>query len=178
MQLSRDLMKPLATKNLPHVIRCRYTVLNWAARYSHMRRQVAAFRQAGTLSWRAARRNGWLPDSCQSMCVPCGSSGHNYTGFNRALGASDRLVHWLRPPLYLSLLLATGTLHLVDKKSKTNVLRFHGWLVRFGSQKTIDRKTHGVVHFYEAYGESYNLGDCSLAQSNLAWSRGDNLTSS
>lgn len=159
MQLSRDFDETtLATKNLRI-----YTGVDIRAQRAAsmaMRRQVAALE----------KRDSKLKGLQGAMVVTdrlsgqvravVGSSGQHYTGFNRALGAVRPIGSLVKPPLYLSAL-ATGRYtwwsNIEDKR-----LRF-----KVGSQiwepENYDRKTHGVVHLYEAMAKSYNLATVSLA---------------
>ena len=160
MQLSRDFDETtLATKNLRI-----YTGVDIRAQRAAslaMQRQVKALE----------RRDPKLKGLQGAMVVTdrltgqvravVGSSGQHYTGFNRALGAVRPIGSLVKPPLYLSAL-ATGRYtwwsEIEDKK-----LRF-----KVGNQtwepENYDRRTHGVVHLYEAMAKSYNLATVSLAQ--------------
>jgi penicillin-binding protein 1B len=160
MQLSRDFDETtLATKNLRI-----YTGVDIRAQRAAslaMQRQVAALE----------KRDPKLKGLQGAMVVTdrltgqvravVGSSGQHYTGFNRALGAVRPIGSLVKPPLYLSAL-ATGRYtwwtEIEDKKLRFNI----------GGQiwepENYDRKTHGVVHLYEAMAKSYNLATVSLAQ--------------
>lgn len=159
MQLSRDFDETtLATKNLRI-----YTGVDIRAQRAAslaMQRQVAALE----------KRDPKLKGLQGAMVVTdrlngqvravVGSSGQHYTGFNRALGAVRPIGSLVKPPLYLSAL-ATGRYtwwsEIEDKKLRFNV----------GGQvwepENYDRRTHGVVHLYEAMAKSYNLATVSLA---------------
>lgn len=159
MQLSRDFDETtLATKNLRI-----YTGVDIRAQRAAslaMQRQVSALE----------RRDPKLKGLQGAMVVTdrltgqvravVGSSDQHYTGFNRALGAVRPIGSLVKPPLYLSAL-ATGRYtwwsEIEDKK-----LRF-----KVGGQvwepENYDRRTHGVVHLYEAMAKSYNLATVSLA---------------
>jgi penicillin-binding protein 1B len=160
MQLSRDFDETtLATKNLRI-----YTGVDIRAQRAA---SLAMQRQVAALEKRDPRLNGLqgamvVTDRLTGQVrAVVGSSGQNYTGFNRALGAVRPIGSLVKPPLYLSAL-ATGRYtwwtEIEDKKLRFNV----------GGQiwepENYDRRTHGVVHLYEAMAKSYNLATVSLAQ--------------
>jgi len=160
MQLSRDFDETtLATKNLR--IYTGVDIRAQRAASSAMQRQVAA------LEKRDPRLKGLqgamvVTDRLSGQVrAVVGSSGEYYTGFNRALGAVRPIGSLVKPPLYLSAL-ATGRYtwwtEIEDKRLRFNI----------GGQiwepENYDRKTHGVIHLYEAMAKSYNLATVSLAQ--------------
>jgi penicillin-binding protein 1B len=160
MQLSRDFDEAtLATKNLRI-----YTGVDIRAQRAAsiaMRRQVAALEQRDP-KLKGLQGAMVVTDRLSGQVrAVVGSSGQHYTGFNRALGAVRPIGSLVKPPLYLSAL-ATGRYtwwtEIEDKRLRFNV----------GGQiwepENYDRKTHGVVHLYEAMAKSYNLATVSLAQ--------------
>jgi penicillin-binding protein 1B len=160
MQLSRDFDEAtLATKNLRI-----YTGVDIRAQRAAsiaMRRQVAALEQRDP-KLKGLQGAMVVTDRLSGQVrAVVGSSGQHYTGFNRALGAVRPIGSLVKPPLYLSAL-ATGRYtwwtKIEDKRLRFNV----------GGQiwepENYDRKTHGVVHLYEAMAKSYNLATVSLAQ--------------
>ncbi|MFQ3187274.1 MAG: penicillin-binding protein 1B, partial [Marinomonas primoryensis] len=160
MQLSRDFDEAtLATKNLRI-----YTGVDIRAQRAAsiaMRRQVAALEQRDP-KLKGLQGAMVVTDRLSGQVrAVVGSSGQRYTGFNRALGAVRPIGSLVKPPLYLSAL-ATGRYtwwtKIEDKRLRFNV----------GGQiwepENYDRKTHGVVHLYEAMAKSYNLATVSLAQ--------------
>ncbi|WP_232617055.1 MULTISPECIES: transglycosylase domain-containing protein [unclassified Marinomonas] len=160
MQLSRDFDETtLATKNLRI-----YTGVDIRAQRAA---SLAMQRQVAALEKRDPKLNGLqgamvVTDRLNGQVrAVVGSSGQHYTGFNRALGAVRPIGSLVKPPLYLSAL-ATGRYtwwtEIEDKKLRFNI----------GGQvwepENYDRRTHGVVHLYEAMAKSYNLATVSLAQ--------------
>lgn len=160
MQLSRDFDETtLATKNLR--IYTGVDIRAQRAASAAMQRQVSALE----------RRDAKLKGLQGAMVVTdrvtgqvraiVGSSGQYYTGFNRALGAVRPIGSLVKPPLYMSAL-ATGR-YTWWSKIEDKRLRF-----KVGDQiwepENYDRKTHGVVHLYEAMAKSYNLATVSLAE--------------
>ncbi|WP_369920702.1 transglycosylase domain-containing protein [Marinomonas polaris] len=160
MQLSRDFDETtLATKNLRI-----YTGVDIRAQRAA---SLAMQRQVAALEKRDPKLNGLqgamvVTDRLTGQVrAVVGSSGQHYTGFNRALGAVRPIGSLVKPPLYLSAL-ATGRYtwwtEIEDKKLRFNI----------GGQvwepENYDRRTHGVVHLYEAMAKSYNLATVSLAQ--------------
>lgn len=171
MQLSRDFDDTtLATKNLRI-----YTGVDIRAQQAA---SVAMQRQVALLEKRDRKLSGLqgamvvTDRSSGEVRAVVGSSGDYYTGFNRALGAVRPIGSLVKPPLYLSAL-ATGRYtwwtEIEDKRLRFNV----------GGQiwepENYDRRTHGVVHLYEAMAKSYNLATVSLA-SQIGFDRvGDTL---
>lgn len=160
MQLSRDFDETtLATKNLRI-----YTGVDIRAQRAA---SLAMQRQVDALEKRDSKLKGLQGamvvtdrESGQVRAI-VGSSGQYYTGFNRALGAVRPIGSLVKPPLYLSAL-ATGR-YTWWSKIEDKRLRFN-----IGGQvwepENYDRKTHGVVHLYEAMAKSYNLATVNLAQ--------------
>ncbi|ETX10679.1 penicillin-binding protein 1B [Marinomonas ushuaiensis DSM 15871] len=160
MQLSRDFDETtLATKNLRI-----YTGVDIRAQRAA---SLAMQRQVNALEKRDPKLKGLQGamvvtdrESAQVRAI-VGSSGEYYTGFNRALGAVRPIGSLVKPPLYLSAL-ATGR-YTWWSKIEDKRLRFD-----VGGQiwepENYDRKTHGVVHLYEAMAKSYNLATVNLAQ--------------
>ena len=160
MQLSRDFDETtLATKNLRI-----YTGVDIRAQRAA---SLAMQRQVGVLEKRDPKLKGLQGamvvtdrESGQVRAI-VGSSGQYYTGFNRALGAVRPIGSLVKPPLYLSAL-ATGR-YTWWSKIEDKRLRFD-----VGGQiwepENYDRRTHGVVHLYEAMAKSYNLATVNLAQ--------------
>lgn len=160
MQLSRDFDETtLATKNLKI-----YTGVDIRAQREA---SLAMQRQVASLEKRDPKLNGLqgamvVTDRLSGQVrAIVGSSGDYYTGFNRALGAVRPIGSLVKPPLYLAAL-ATGRYtwwtQVEDKR-----LRF-----QVGGQiwepENYDRRTHGVVHLYEAMAKSYNLATLAVAQ--------------
>lgn len=160
LQLSRDFDKEtLATKNLRI-----YTGVDIRAQLAAtraMRRQVALLekhdkRLAGLQGAMVVtdRQNG-------QVRAVVGSSDKQYSGFNRALGAVRPIGSLVKPPLYMAAL-ATGHYtwwsRIDDKRMRFNV---DG---QIWEPENYSRKTHGVVHLYEAMAHSYNLATVNLAQ--------------
>lgn len=160
MQLSRDFDEiTLATKNLR--IYTGVDIRAQRAASSAMRRQVTQL----------AKHDSRLKGLQGAMVVTdrlsgqvraiVGSSGNQYTGFNRALGAVRPIGSLVKPPLYLSAL-ATGRYtwwtEIEDKRLRFNVGG------EIWAPENYDHKTHGTVHLYEAMAKSYNLATVSLAQ--------------
>ena len=160
MQLSRDFDETtLATKNLKI-----YTGVDIRAQREA---SLAMQRQVASLEKRDPKLKGLqgamvVTDRLSGQVrAVVGSSGDYYTGFNRALGAVRPIGSLVKPPLYLAAL-ATGRYtwwtQVEDKR-----LRF-----QVGGQiwepENYDRRTHGVVHLYEAMAKSYNLATVAVAQ--------------
>ena len=159
MQLSRDFdQKTLATKNLRI-----YTGVDIRAQQAAseaMRRQVLAISRSRHLKGLQGamvvtdRING-------QVRAIVGSSDKYYSGFNRALGAVRPIGSLVKPPLYMSAL-ATGK-YTWWSKIDDKALRFD-IAGKIWAPENYDRKTHGMVHLYEAMARSYNLATLNLAQ--------------
>lgn len=160
MQLSRDFDETtLATKNLKI-----YTGVDIRAQREAslaMQRQVASLEKSDP-KLKGLQGAMVVTDRLSGQVrAVVGSSGDYYTGFNRALGAVRPIGSLVKPPLYLAAL-ATGRYtwwtQVEDKR-----LRF-----QVGGQiwepENYDRRTHGVVHLYEAMAKSYNLATVAVAQ--------------